>query len=542
MQTKKMPKRLKRLLGIALLGLPATLAFAQAPADPRFEIKRFRVEGSTALSAQEAEAVLAPFTGPDRTLADIQRAREALEAAFSRKGYGAVQVLLPEQEVARGEVVLRAMEARVGKVTVEGNRFFDEANIRASLPALRPGEAPNTAALANNLRVANENPAKQTTVTLRTGAAEGEVDAVVRVADQNPQRFLLSLDNTGTPETGDWRVGVGYQYANLWRRDHVVNLQYLTSPSQDDDPDQLALPPNKNVFIVGGSYRIPLYSLGDSIDLIAGYANVNSGVVQNVFNISGAGRVYAGRYNWNLPRWRELEQRIAFGADLRYYDNDVVPVGTSIALVPDYVVHPLSATYSGTWRAAQSETSAYAGAFRNIPGGPNGDQAQFDLVRPGAQADYLLYRAGFNHLHSLPADLQFRFNMSGQYTPDELVPGEQFGIGGQDSVRGFLEREFINDKGFRGTTEVYSPDFGPRTGIGNLRLRLLAFYDWGQLTRNDPQPFDTDGTHIGSTGVGLRLFHASSLSLRADYARVVDGAGSQPTGSSRGHLSVIYAF
>lgn len=530
------------MLGLALLALPAAFAFAQSPAEPRFEIKRFRVEGSSVLSQQEAEKVLAPFTGPDRTLADIQKAREALEGAFSRKGYGAVQVQLPEQEIARGEVVLRAIEAKLGKVTVDGNRFFDEANIRASLPALRAGEPPNTAALAGNLRVANENPAKQTTVTLRSGAAEGEVDAVVRVADQNPHKFLVSLDSTGTPDTGDWRIGAGYQYANLWNRDHVVNLQYVTSPTHDDNPDKIGFPPNRNVRIFGGSYRIPLYSLGDSIDFFAGYANVNSGVVQNVFNISGAGRVYAARYNWNLPRWRELESRVTFGGDVRYYDNDVFPVGTTVALVPDYVVRPLSATYSATWRGAQSETSGYIGAFRNIPGGANADQAQFDLVRPGADADYSLFRAGFNYLRSLPADLQWRLNMSGQYTSEQLVPGEQFGIGGQDSVRGFLEREIINDKGFRGTTEVYSPDFGARVPVENLRARALAFYDWGRVTRNDPTVFDSAESNIGSAGVGLRVSHASNLSLRADYARVLDGAGTRESGSWRGHLSVIYAF
>jgi hemolysin activation/secretion protein len=269
---------------------------------------------------------------------------------------------------------------------------------------------------------------------------------------------------------------------------------------------------------------------------------VNSGVVQNVFNISGAGRIYAGRYNWNLPRWRELESRITFGQDVRYFDNSVFPVGTTVALVPDYVVRPFSVTYTGTWRGARSETTGFVGVSRNLPGGANADQAQFDLVRPGAKDNYVIYRAGFNYLRSLPADLQLRFNMSGQTSPDMLLPGEQFGIGGQDSVRGFLEREIINDTGFRGTTEVYSPDFGPRTTLANLRARVLAFYDWGQVSRNDPQPFDVTGAHIASAGVGLRIFHASSLSVRADYARVVDGAGTRNSGDWRGHFSLIYAF
>ncbi len=541
-----MLKRGLCVLGWATAAALPTLTLAQTPAkppaEPRFEIKSFRVEGSALIPAQEAAQILAPYTGSDRSLADIQRAREALEAAYTARGYGAVQVLLPEQEIARGEVVLRAVEAKLGKVTVEGNRFFDDPNIRASLPSLQAGSPPNTARLAKDLRVANENPSKQTTVTLRSGATEGEVDAVVRVVDQDPLKVMVSVDNTGTPQTGDWRIGAGLQYSNLWNRDHILNLQYVTAPYKEGDPDTLALPPNKDVEIWGASYRMPFYSLGDSLDLIAGYANVNSGVVQNIFNVSGAGRVYAARYNWNLPRWRELEQRFVIGADVRYYDNNVVPVGSTFSVVPDYTVRPISLTYSGTWRGAKSETTAYVAVSHNIPGGNNADQATFDQVRPGASDTYTIYRTGFNYLRTLPADMQFRFNMNGQHTTYLLVPGEQFGIGGQDSVRGFYEREFINDKGFRGTTELYTPDVGQRTPWADLRTRFLAFYDWGQVTRNDPQPLDAPNAHIASVGLGMRMFYATKLSLRADVARVVDGAGTSVNGDWRGHLSVIYAF
>jgi len=54
-------------------------------------------------------------------------------------------------------------------------------------------------------------------VLLRSGAAEGVVDAVVRVSDERPIKYSLTLDNTGTPQTGTYRVGLGYQHANLFK-------------------------------------------------------------------------------------------------------------------------------------------------------------------------------------------------------------------------------------------------------------------------------------------------------------------------------------
>jgi hemolysin activation/secretion protein len=133
-------------------------------------------------------------------------------------------------------------------------------------------------------------------VLLRNGQEEATVDAVVRVADQPPQRFSVTLDNTGNQQTGNYRLGLGYQHANLWDRDQVLTLQYVGAPNDNQHPSQLAMKPSENVLIVGAGYRIPLYALGDSLDFSAGYSNVDSGTVQNVFNVSGAGTIAGARY------------------------------------------------------------------------------------------------------------------------------------------------------------------------------------------------------------------------------------------------------
>jgi hemolysin activation/secretion protein len=527
---------------VVLATLHCVCLAQEPPAPVRFEVNRFEVDGASLLPPDRVDAALAPFAGPDRTIADVQQARAALEAAYAELGYGATRVLLPEQELKDGIVRLRVVEAQLGRVVLEGNRFFGEANIRASLPALQTGGPLNTDRLAANLRLANENPVKQTLVTLKPGTRDEEIDAQVRVADRRPYRFSLSLDNTGTPETGDYRVGVGFQHANLFDRDHVLNLQYVTSPSQEDHPDRLALPPNENVLIAGAGYHVPLYALGDSIDLIAGYANVDSGVVQNLFNISGSGRVYAGRYNLGLARLAGAEQKLALGFDWRYYDNDVALVGTSPSVVPDYVLHPLSLAYSVAWRGGTDDVSFQATGVRNIPGGANGDQAQFDLVRAGADARYTLTRANFVWVRTFPYDVQGRVRFAGQHTRDALVPGEQFGIGGLDSTRGFLERQFAGDRGYSGAFEIYSPDFGGRFGVDGLRARVLAFYDYGRVRLNNPQVFEAGVTRISSAGPGIRVSYQASLTVRFDYGFVIADGDSGPRERGRANFSVVWVF
>jgi hemolysin activation/secretion protein len=515
---------------------------AQGPsAGPAFDVQRFDVTGATLVPRSEIDAALMPFVGAHRTLADLQRARTALATLYARHGYGATQVVLPEQEIKDGVVQLRVVEARLGRVTVAGNRFFDEANIRSSMPALVAQHPLDTSRLASEVRLANENPVKQTTVVLKGGEDGGVVDAQVRVADQRPYRFSVSLDNTGTPQTGEYRMGVGFQEANMWNLDHVLNLQYVTSPTNAAHPSQVALPPNKNVSIFGAGYHVPLYGFGDSIDVVAGYANVDSGVVENLFNISGSGRVYAGRYNFGLPQVGQVEQKLALGYEARFYNNNVVPVGGSTTVVPDYVLHPASLTYSGVWRGDADELSFSAAGVKNVPAGPNGDQAQFDVVRPGADAGYALSRYNVNWLHSLPRDLQARVRFTGQYTRDELLPGEQFGIGGLDSVRGFYERQFSGDKGFSGTLEVYSPDLGWNAASG-FRARLLAFYDYGRAWLNNPQVFEPRVTGIAAVGPGIRIAYKTDFSMRFDYGFVIAKGTPGNTESGRANFSMVLVF
>ena len=46
--------------------------------------------------------------------------------------------------------------------------------------------------------------------------------------------------------------------------------------------------------------------------------------------------------------------------------------------------------------------------------------------------------------------------LDGQWSDEPLIPGEQFGIGGARSVRGYEEREASGDSGFFVSAELIS--------------------------------------------------------------------------------------
>jgi hemolysin activation/secretion protein len=502
----------------------------------KFEIRSYRIEGNTLLPASTIEQALAPFVGRQRDFGDVQRALEVLQDLYPQNGFAGVQVTLPEQELDRGDVTLRVVEPRIRQVLVEGNEHFSADNARRSVPSLEPGQSPRTYDISASMRVANENPAKQSAVLLRPGGKEGEVDAVIRVADVSPLRFSVNFDNTGNEETGKFRTGFAVQHANLFDNDHVLTAQFITSPQNTND-----------VEVYGLGYRIPFYGIGDSIDLIAGYSTVDSGTVQNLFDVSGQGAVYALRYNYNLRKLGDIEHRVVFGADYRAYQNLVTPIGGNFNFVPDITVHPLSATYGALMRQDNREFSLYLGLMQNIPGGNDGTDETFKASRTDARAAYRIWRMGAVVNGSFLKDWQFRIKLDTQYTRDALIAAEQFGLGGAESVRGFNERYTSNDKGYRSNWELYTPELGTVLGLDKAKFRLLSFYDTGHVIRNSPQPGELESVSLDSAGFGMRLNYGTNFTFKADFAQVLHdgtqtGTPAGRTHNNRLHFSLGFVF
>ena len=169
----------------------------------RFDIARYDVANGEPLSPREIESALKPFVGSGREFADLQRAASVLEAEYRKRGFVTVRVILPEQTVDGGVVKLDVIRAVIGQVHITGNRRFSEENIRRSLPALREGVPPNVVAISAASQVANQSPAKEVRVILKPTPDAARVDADIEVVrEQRPFRAFLTLDNTGTTQTG----------------------------------------------------------------------------------------------------------------------------------------------------------------------------------------------------------------------------------------------------------------------------------------------------------------------------------------------------
>lgn len=514
-----------------LTGFQAAAQTADVVAPPpRFEIKSFEVVGDTVLGDAAVKGIVNPFAGPQKDFGDVQRALEALENAYRELGYGVIQVLLPEQDITRGVVRFNINTPKIGKVNVEGNNHFSTANVRRSLPSVKEGIIPNSGDIARDLQLASEHPVKQTSVLLRSGANEGLVDVNARVTDDRPWRLIATLDDTGTSDTGYLRLGIGFQHTNVLERDHSFTAQYVTSPTNLDQ-----------VAVYGLGYKIPYYRLNSSLEMFAGYSDVDSGTVQGLFNVSGKGSIFGARWNYFLHKWQDLEQKVYLGLDYRAYQNNVTLGGVSF--VPDITVHPVSFGYAGLLRMTASEWNFNASLARNLPGGRDGDGDAFQRSRAGSNANYTILRFSTSFIHAFKNEWQGRIAFSSQYTQDSLVAGEQFGIGGMDTVRGYLPREASNDTGHATQLEMYTPNIADSIGLADKwKSRLVGFYDFGQVRRNNMLPGEQEGKYLAGAGVGMRFSYGKSLSVRFDLAQILRAHGTRQLDDMRlnGSISLVY--
>ncbi|HEX7889000.1 MAG TPA: ShlB/FhaC/HecB family hemolysin secretion/activation protein [Ramlibacter sp.] len=487
----------------AVPSLPRSMPPMAAPAaSPVFAIRGFRVEGENPLGDAATQRVLAPFVRPDATLRTLQQATAALEEALRDHGFGLHRVALPPQEVG-ATVRLQVVKFAIGKVGVEGASFYDEGNVRRTLPELREGESPNFRTLAIQTAIANENPNKQVQVRLRESEEPDRIDATVTVKEKRPWTVGATLSNLGSKATGRDRFTVALGHTNLFNRDHQFVGAYTTSLERPGDVKQLGL-----------SYKVPLYAQGG----VLGATYVRSDVVGNfgAFDVTGAGHSLGLNYLLYLPPKGGRRSYVNFAIQDKVFDRLLV---SGVAATMDRRSRPVTVGYT-----ARTETDDAAWGYNvelawNTGSGANNDLASYRSEDPRIDTVHWKAVRGLA-AYTAPFARTWLWTVRGafQASPDALIAGERYGLGGIGSIRGTeVERPISGDSGASGTMELSTPELSPG-------LRLHGFVDAGVLRNHNADGLGRPGSDaIASVGVGLR-FERGPISAGADYGYVVDGS------------------
>ncbi len=519
---------------------PAALSADPPPASPPahddenkkqefFDVIEFRVLGNSVLPVTTIERAVYPFEGPHKTIEDVQAARAALEKAYHDAGYGTVFVDIPEQDIGPGVVRLRATEGRLDRVRVSGVRYFSGRRILAELPAAKPGEVPRLPALQAELAAVNaENADRTVTPVLKAGRTPGTVDLELQVNDSLPLHGGLTLNNRYTPDTSQLRSILDLSYGNLFQDFQNVAFEYQVAPQHPADEKVYSL-----------TYVAPLPFEHDLLAVYAVDTNSNVAAV-GALNLLGVGQVYGVHLIHPFASNATFWQNLNFGADFKDFSQTVNVVGAPPDKTPIRYIN-WSLVYSLNEHTQQQDTSVNVGVDFGIRGLPN-DSNQFDYKRYDAQADYLYLKGQVERRQSLPFGTSIDVRLGLQLVDDPLISNEQLGLGGIDSVRGYLESLELADSGGSAQIELRTPTWNFGRNPANNHIGAYVFYDRGYGWIIDPLPAQQSTYDLESVGAGVRFILLRGFDGMLEWADPLKSVSTVVKGHSRLEFQAHYGF
>lgn len=474
-----------------------------AAPEPRFDIDEYRVEGADNLPQIEVESAVYPFLGPGKSAQDVEKARAAVEKAYHDKGLQTVSVAVPQQDAQRGFVVLKVTENKVGRLRVKGSRYFDLDNIKGGAPSLKEGALPNFKDVTKDIVALNRWPDRRVTPALRAGVAPGTVDVDLNVEDTLPLHGSVELNNKQSPSTTALRTSISMRYDDLWQLGHSMTWTYQFAPMNP-----------KDATVVSGSYLARTEMDWLSV-LVYGLTSDSSVATVGGSNVVGPGQVVGGRAVLTLPSRGDLFQTLSLGVDYKDFKQTLQLGSDAFSSPVTYV--PLVGTYGATWQGEGRLTQLNATITTGLRGiGSSRDE--FDAKRYKATASFISLHADISHTQEFAEGFQLYAKLQGQAADQPLVSSEQFSLGGQDTVRGYLESEVLGDYGVAATLELRTPNLAPYleqklpNPIGDAikynafdDMRFFAFVDGGNARIHEPLTDQQSHFDLASYGVGMRM-------------------------------------
>jgi hemolysin activation/secretion protein len=456
-------------------------------------IRKFKVQGGGhLLSSLEMGTAIYPYLGPYRTPDDVEQARAALEKAYREKGYQTVSVQIPPQQVRKGIVYLRVVKGEIGRLRIEGSRYYSIDEIRREVPSLQEGTVPNFNDVTQDLVVLNQLPDRRISPVLQVGSVPGTVDVNLNVKDTLPVHGSLEVNNRYSADTTPLRINGSVDYDNLWQLGHVLGTSFQLAP---EDVSQ--------VKVFSGYYLARLPEI-DWLSLMLEGTDQDSNVnTLGGIAVAGKGQTVGMRAVFALPQRPDFYHSISLGLDYKHYDQDILIAGTHAATPLTY--YPLSAAYSATWIGIGYQTNfdpSVTLELRGIDG--SSSEVEFDNNRHGAEGSFIYFRGDLSHTRDLPAGFQAFGKIQGQASGQPLVNSEQFSGGGLGTVRGYLESEELGDNALFGTVEMRTPSLG--TLFKEVEdWRFYVFGEGGILGLDDVLPEQQNSFTLASIGAGTRV-------------------------------------
>ncbi len=493
-------------------------------------VKSFEFTGNTVISSQELATVTAPFTNRPISFAELLQARSAVTQLYIDKGYVTSGALIPTQTLTEGVVTIQVVEGSLESINITGTRRLQPNYVRSRI-AIATQKALNVPRLLEALRLLQLDPLiASISAELAAGSTPGTSLLTIKVQEADTFKTQANLDNSRSPSVGSFRRGGQIREANLLGLGDAINLEYSNTDGS-----------NAYDF----AYTLPLNPRNGSLRL--NYGNTSSNVIEPPFDeidIEASSRYFDLTFRQPISQTPSEEFALGLTGSRRETDTSLLdrPFPLSAGADEQGRTRVSAVRFFQEWTqrgstqviSARSQFSLGVGAFN----------ATINKEAPDSR--FLSWRGQAQWVRLLAPDTLFLVRGDLQLADRALMPIEQIGLGGQESIRGYRQDVLLSDNGAFASAELRIPilKISQRVNSDTPRyqgvLQLTPFVDLARAWNS--KGTNPDPNTLASVGMGLLWQQGDRLTLRLDWGIPLVKVDSRPrTWQENGlYFSIIY--
>lgn len=427
---------------------------------------------------------------------------------YQSHGYPIVGVVIPEQDVTDGYLVIEVIIGRLGTVHGEGAKYFSNEKIAAMIRT-QPNEYIRSSRMAEDLDWINDNPFRSTQLIYEPGSEPGQTNVSLVTKDRFPLKPYAGYQNTGNIIAGRSRYYAGIDWGNAWGIGHRINYQWSTAD------------PINNWYAHCGNYIAPL-PWRNFLELFGAYVSSKPPEGDDT-DLNGDSWQVITRYIIPFRTFEIMKNNVSISYEFKR-TNNFLSFATDQIFDDSIDVSQFVIGYGFDLNYRRGMTSFEVSLYLS-PGGMtafNKDR-NFAQERTGATSNYIYGKLRLDQVLNLPNNFSWVLNTLFQQASGKLLPSEEISLGGFTTVRGYDENEVIGDNGILIKNELRSPSLLmlkskkiPHT------MQFLIFVDFGYTYDADQSILNQENEVLASIGPGVRYAFGDYLSIRFDYGWQLD--------------------
>lgn len=476
-------------------------------------VSAFHIDGATAFSQAELQALVADAIGKPLSLGQIKAAVERITAHYRQHGYLLARAYLPPQQIQGGNVEVRVLEGQLGKLHLKNTSLLSDAAVQRQLQQLPEGQPVKAEALDRDLLLLNTLPGASVRSTLKPGEAVGSTDLDIAVAPTPRVNGSLAFDDEGNRYTGSNRL---------------TGAVHVNSPAGQGDSLGLLTQLARGTDYARADYELPVGGWGTQIGGNASILDYKLGGDFKPLQAFGSATDYG--LSLAQPLLRSRAETFDFNANLDRKRLDDVVDSTNLDTLKDINVLTLGLTSNrhDGWGGGGATVSALTLTEGELHLDDATDQLDQQGHRTAGQYDKVL--AQLSRQQFLGGAFSLSAILSGQWAGKNLDSTEKMSLGGVSAVRAYAPGESASDEAL----------------LTQLELRYAFTTEWqlgafadaarGLLNKHPLASDPPNGRNLAGEGVSL-YWSRSRLALQG-FAAWRDGAAPTTPSNSRWRLGV----